>query len=90
MPRRDAAAKAAHLLTSGAVTVVFCHGDHVHIAVQGRTGTRYCGHDPQRGWWCSCPAGTGECSHVRAAMLVTSRRPPHKRRPWARGIPGKR
>jgi len=72
MTREPVAAKARRLLAAGALTVVRLAGDVVDAVIEGDTGTYLLGHDPARGWFCSCPA-RGRCSHVIALRLVTTR-----------------
>jgi uncharacterized Zn finger protein len=74
MTRETTAAKARRYLVEQRLTVTRVDGDVADAVVQGDTGEHRVGHDPARGWHCSCPA-RGHCSHVAALKLVTVRRP---------------
>ena len=71
MTRETIPAKARRLLAEGRVTVTRVVGDVVDAVCAGDTGVYQLGHDPARGWWCSCPVRPGRCSHVEALRLVT-------------------
>jgi hypothetical protein len=68
--RETAADKARRYLATGRLTVTRVDGDVADAIVRGDTGEHHVGHDPVRGWHCSCPAWGG-CSHVTALKLVT-------------------
>lgn len=70
MTAESVTAKAARLLTSGAVTIVRVDGDLVDARVRGDSGTYMVRRDPA-GWWCSCPVRRPDCSHITAVRLVT-------------------
>lgn len=72
MTREGLAAKARRYLLAGALTVIRLDGDIVDAVIEGDTGTYELGHDPGRGWHCSCPA-RGRCSHTAALKFVTVR-----------------
>lgn len=74
MTRETTAAKGRRLLAEGRVTVVRVEGDVADAVIRGDSGEHHVGHDPARGWHCSCPA-RGHCSHVHALRLVTVRAP---------------
>lgn len=74
MSRETIAAKAARYLASARLTVVAVSGDHVGAGCRGGGEVHRCGHDPGRGWHCSCPARTDRCSHLAALRSVTVRR----------------
>ena len=74
MSRKSVEAKARRLLPEGRLIVERVDGDLVVASCRGDSGEVYTvGHDPGRGWHCSCPA-RGTCSHLRALMLVVVRR----------------
>lgn len=66
--------KARRLLATGRLTVTSVVGDHVAAVCQGDTGCYDLGHQPGRGWWCSCAVRTDRCSHLAALWLITIRR----------------
>jgi uncharacterized Zn finger protein len=70
---RETAAKAERLLVSGRVVIVRADGRHIRAIVRGDTeGFHVVEHDDGR-WTCDCSrAPYGQCSHRRAAMLVTA------------------
>lgn len=68
--RETAAAKARRYLATGRLTVIRVDGDVADAVVRGDTAEHRVGHDPARGWHCTCPA-RGRCSHVAALRLVT-------------------
>jgi hypothetical protein len=72
MTRETTAAKSRRLLAEGRVTVVHVCGDVADAVVAGDTGEHHVGHDPARGWFCSCQA-RGRCSHAAALRLITVR-----------------
>ncbi len=76
MTRETTAAKARRLLSQGALTVTRVSGDVVDAVCVGDSAVYQLGHDPARGWWCSCPARIPRCSHVEALRLVTPRSAP--------------
>ncbi len=61
-------AKAARLLTSGAVTIEAAGVRSMLLRVVGDSGT-YEVVRRRGGWSCSCPC-YGRCSHLTAAMLL--------------------
>jgi uncharacterized Zn finger protein len=68
------AAKAGRYLTEGRLTVLAVNGDHVTAVCYGGHDAIYqLGHDPGRGWHCSCPVRSGRCSHLTALQMVTVR-----------------
>lgn len=72
MTRESTTAKASRYLSEGRITVVRVDGDIADAVVRGDSGEHHVGHDPARGWHCTCPA-RGRCSHVAALKLVTTR-----------------
>jgi len=76
--RETIGAKARRYLAAGALTVIRVDGDVVDAVIEADTGTYQLGHDPARGWHCTCP-GRGRCSHTFALQLVTIRRRPPAR-----------
>jgi uncharacterized Zn finger protein len=73
--RESAEAKGRRYLAAGRLVVTSVAGDHVSACVRGDGEVYRCGHEPGRGWWCSCPARTDQCAHLAALRLVTIRRP---------------
>jgi hypothetical protein len=61
---------------------------------QGQSGAYDLGHNPGRGWFCSCPVRADDCCHLRALWLITIRRrapvprPPVHARPDPRAPTG--
>lgn len=70
MPREDHDGKARRYLAESRLTVLSVNGDTVTATCRGAGTVRQLGHDPARGWWCTCPARTA-CSHLAALQLVT-------------------
>jgi hypothetical protein len=75
MTREDIAAKAARYLTEARLTITSVDGDHVTATCRGMGEVYTRGHDPARGWHCSCPVRSDRCSHLTALQSVTVRRP---------------
>jgi hypothetical protein len=73
--RESAAAKAARYLAEARLIVTAVDGDHVAAWCRGDGEVYHCGHEPGRGWHCTCPARTDGCAHLAALRLVTIRRP---------------
>jgi uncharacterized Zn finger protein len=82
MIRETVAAKAARYLTEARLTVLRVDGDQVTATCRGSGELYQLGHDRGRGWWCSCPSRTDQCSHLVALRAVTVRTTP---RPAGRG-----
>lgn len=72
--RESVEAKATRLLVTGCLTVTSVVGDHVSAVCQGDTDAYDLGYQPGRGWWCSCPVRTDQCSHLLALWRVAIRR----------------
>jgi uncharacterized Zn finger protein len=72
--RETTTAKARRYLAEARVTVTRVEGDVADAVVRGDTGEHHVGHEPARGWHCTCPA-RGRCAHITALRLVTIRRP---------------
>lgn len=72
--RETVTSKAARYLTEGRLVVTRVLGDHVSAVCQGESGAYELGFSPGRGWWCTCPVRTDQCSHLAALWLVTIRR----------------
>jgi hypothetical protein len=72
MTREPVAAKAARYLTEARLTVLRVDGDHVAATCRGSGEVHHLGHDPGRGWHCSCLA-RGQCAHLVALQTVTVR-----------------
>ena len=71
--RETTAAKASRYLAEGRLIVTSVDGDHVTAACGGSGEVYQLGHQPGRGWWCSCPVRTDRCAHLQALQLVTIR-----------------
>lgn len=70
MPREDARARAARLLTERRVMIVRVLQTSALAYVRGDSGElREVSWDPRRGWRCSCPA-IGFCAHGHAVASV--------------------
>jgi hypothetical protein len=74
MTRESIESKGRRYLLEGRLVVTRVDGDHVSACCRGDGEVYQCGHEPDRGWWCSCPARTDQCSHLAALRLVTIRR----------------
>ena len=72
--RESIAEKAARYLAEGRLIVTRVDGDLVAAACRGDGEVYRLGHDPGRGWHCSCPARGDRCCHLAALRLVTARR----------------
>jgi hypothetical protein len=75
MSRESAAVKAARYVGEARLIVTVVDGDRVQATCRGDGEVYRLGHEPGRGWWCSCPARTDRCAHLAALRLVTVRRP---------------
>jgi len=64
--------KARRYLCEARLTVTAVDGDTVTAVCRGSGEIYECGHDPARGWHCSCPAR--RCAHLLALQSVTIRR----------------
>jgi len=73
MTRETVQAKASRYLAEGRLIVTAVDGDHVTAACRGNGEVYQLGHEPGRGWWCSCSARTDACAHLTALRLVTVR-----------------
>jgi len=71
--RETVTAKAARYLVEGRLVVTAVDGDHVTAACRGQGAIYRLGHDPGRGWHCSCPVRGDRCAHLLALQLVTVR-----------------
>jgi len=71
--RESIASKGTRYLTEARLTVQYVSGDTVRATCRGSGDVYRCGHDPRRGWYCSCPA-TRDCAHLYALQSVTVRR----------------
>lgn len=72
MPREDARARAARLLTERRVMIVRVLQTSALAFVRGDSGElREVSWDPRRGWRCSCPA-IGFCAHGHAVASVVA------------------
>jgi hypothetical protein len=71
--RENVEDKGRRYLAEARLTVTKVDGDVVLAECRGAGQVHQCGHQPRRGWHCSCPA-RGICSHLTALQLVTVRR----------------
>lgn len=67
--RERAAAKGRRYLTDGRLTIRAMDGRTIEATCRGDSGTHTLGWHAG-GWWCSCPARRGRCSHLVALRLV--------------------
>jgi uncharacterized Zn finger protein len=74
VPRENAEIKAARLLVSGRVEILYVDDARVVANVRGDTAGVYLVEHDARGWRCDCPART-RCSHLLAVQRVTVRPP---------------
>lgn len=74
MTRESVDAKARRYPAEGRVVVTGVLGDKVTAVCQGETGAYDLGHQPGRGWWCTCPVRGDKCSHLAALWLITIRK----------------
>jgi hypothetical protein len=72
--RETIAAKAARYLIEGRLIITAVDGDFVTATCRGDGEVYALGHEPGRGWWCSC-AARRDCAHLTSLRLVTIRRP---------------
>jgi hypothetical protein len=73
MTRETVAAKACRYLAEGRIIVVAVDGDLVRAWCRGDGEVYQLGHEPGRGWHCSCPAMRDTCCHLTALRRVTVR-----------------
>lgn len=71
--RETVADKARRYLAEGRLTVTAIDGDFVAGVCRGSGAIHQVGHDPGRGWHCSCASRTDRCAHLLALQLVTVR-----------------
>ena len=71
--RETVEAKARRYLAEGRLTVTAVNGDMVAGVCRGSGAIYYLGHEPGRGWHCSCPVRSDQCAHLEALRLVTVR-----------------
>lgn len=69
--KEDTDAKAARLLSSGALRLMRIANEQELVAAvcTGDSAVYQLGHDPKHGWYCSCPS-YADCSHLKALWLV--------------------
>jgi hypothetical protein len=70
--REDARSKGARYLVEGRLWVRSAGPQGISAWCRGAGELYRLGFDPQRGWWCECPA-LGRCSHLWALETVTVR-----------------
>jgi hypothetical protein len=73
--RETVQAKAARYLAEARLIVTAVDGDYVAAACRGDGEIYQLGHQPGRGWWCSCPVRSDCCAHLNALRRVTVRTP---------------
>lgn len=73
MTRESVSDNARRYLTEARITITAVDGDHVTATCRG-AGVYSLGHQPGRGWHCSCLARTDRCAHLLALQFVTVRR----------------
>jgi hypothetical protein len=71
--RETIAAKARRYVGEARLTITLVAGDVVQAVCRGSGEVYHLGHDPARGWHCSCPARRS-CCHLVALQLVAVRR----------------
>ncbi len=71
--RESVEAKARRYVVEGRLVVTKVDGDLVTAQCRGSGEVYELGHQPGRGWFCSCDSRRG-CSHLVALQLVTVRR----------------
>ncbi len=74
MTRESVESKARRYLAEARLTVTALDRDHVTAVCRGQGELYELGHEPGRGWWCSCPVRTDRYSHLLALQTVTIRR----------------
>jgi len=74
MTRESVPEKAARYLREGRLVVTAVSGDYVAALARGDGAIHQLGHEPGRGWWCSCPVRSDRCAHLAALRSVTIRR----------------
>jgi hypothetical protein len=85
-----AATKAARYLAEGRLVVTLVDADLIVASCRGDGEIHQLGHEPGRGWWCTCPARGYQCAHLRGLRLVVVRRDPEaaRRRVISAAAPG--
>jgi uncharacterized Zn finger protein len=73
MPREGAEAKGKRYVCEGRLTIRLVNGEEIRATAKGDGELYELGLAPGRGWFCSCPAVTDQCSHLKALRLVTVR-----------------
>ena len=71
MVRENAATKARRYLTEGRVVITVVRAGCVMARVRGDGAIHDAGYLRGR-WYCSCPARTDQCAHLRALRMVTA------------------
>ena len=69
MSREDHVSKGRRYVAEGRLTITRVQLDHVTATCRGSGAIWRCGHAPNHGWWCDCPAKS-ECAHISALQLV--------------------
>lgn len=70
--RETTADKSRRYLLEHRLIVDHVVADDVHATCRGTGAIHELGHDPNRGWWCTC-SPRANCSHLLALMAVTIR-----------------
>lgn len=73
MTREAIEQKAARYLAEGRLTVRSRDGHTVRATCTGNADYEL-GHEPESGWFCSCPAYVNPCAHLLSLQLVTTSR----------------
>jgi hypothetical protein len=73
MPREDAASKARRYVCEGRLIIRLVSAEEIRAQARGDGALYELGFMAGRGWWCTCPAVTDQCSHLRGLRLVTVR-----------------
>lgn len=70
--RENAQSKGRRYLTDGRLMIRLVDAREIRAHCRGQGELYNLGHEPGRGWYCSCPA-RGRCSHLVALQCVTTR-----------------
>jgi hypothetical protein len=64
-------------LIEGRLILIHCNGDSIRATCRGSGELHDVGHDPERGWYCTCQARSHStrttCSHLHALQRVCIR-----------------
>jgi hypothetical protein len=70
--REGAPSKARRYIVEGRLTIQAIHAGRVCASCRGDGEVYDLGYTHRR-WWCTCPARTIDCAHLRALRLVVDR-----------------